>query len=369
MSDRAMVATRKGLIELRRANGSWRIGRVSFVGEPIATMLADPRDGTLYAALATGHFGAKFRRSGDGGETWEDLTPPTYPEPTPEELEAEQQKPQPTKWSLVQLLCLEPGSADQPGRLYAGTLPGGLFICDDHANDWRLCRELWDRPERSHWFGGGYEHPGIHSVLVDPRDDQRISIAASCGGVWTSEDGCATWSKHSKGMIARYMPPELQDSEDAQDPHLVVQSPSNPDVFWCQHHNGIFRSTNNLQSWYEIENVEPCSYGFAVQVHPEQADTAWFAPMLSDGVRTAPDGTLVVTRTDDGGKSFAQLRRGLPQEHCYDLVYRHAMALDEDGRSLLMGTTNGNLYASGDGGESWQTLSNTLAPVYAVKFG
>ena len=63
------------------------------------------------------------------------------------------------------------------------------------------------------------------------------------------------------------------------------------------------------------------------------------------------------------------LRHGLPQEHCYDLVYRHGLAVSSDGHTLLMGATTGGVWISKNGGDSWRTLSTTLPPVYAVSFG
>jgi photosystem II stability/assembly factor-like uncharacterized protein len=61
--------------------------------------------------------------------------------------------------------------------------------------------------------------------------------------------------------------------------------------------------------------------------------------------------------------------RATPPEHCYDLVYRHELDVAADGRRLMMGSTTGNLWASGDGGDSWQRLSAHLPPVAAVRFG
>jgi hypothetical protein len=80
-------------------------------------------------------------------------------------------------------------------------------------------------------------------------------------------------------------------------------------------------------------------------------------------------GALVVNRTRDGGKTFETLRSGLPATHCYDLIYRHGLALGTDGRTLLMGSTTGGLWGSADGGDSWQTVSSTLPPIYAVRIG
>jgi hypothetical protein len=76
-----------------------------------------------------------------------------------------------------------------------------------------------------------------------------------------------------------------------------------------------------------------------------------------------------VARTRDGGKSFDVLRNGLPQEHAYDLVLRHALDIDPTGNVLAFGSTTGNVYLTEDQGEAWHRLSTTLPPVYCVRFG
>lgn len=54
--------------------------------------------------------------------------------------------------------------------------------------------------------------------------------------------------------------------------------------------------------------------------------------------------------------------------HCYDLVYRHGLAASGDGRTVLMGSTTGSVWMSGNGGDSWQTVSTSMPPIYAVCF-
>ena len=78
---------------------------------------------------------------------------------------------------------------------------------------------------------------------------------------------------------------------------------------------------------------------------------------------------LVVNRTRDGGRSFETLRAGLPQQDCYDLVYRHGLDVAADGRALMMGSTTGNLWASGDAGDRWRLVSQHLPPIAAVRLG
>jgi photosystem II stability/assembly factor-like uncharacterized protein len=74
-----------------------------------------------------------------------------------------------------------------------------------------------------------------------------------------------------------------------------------------------------------------------------------------------------VARTEDGGESWQPLREGLPQEHAYDVVYRHALA--NSGDVLAFGSTTGNIYVSENRGDSWVAVANNLPPVYSVRFG
>jgi hypothetical protein len=223
-------------------------------------------------------------------------------------------------------------------------------------------------PERERWMGGGYDEPGIHSICVDPRDSRRVALAVSTGGVWRSEDGGESWRVASKGLRAAYMPPEMAYDEVMQDAHLMVQCPAAPDNYWIQHHNGIFRSTDDLASWRELVPETCPAFGFAVAVHPDDPDTAWFVPAVKDEFRFPQDGKFVVSRTRDGGASFEVIDRGLPQETSYDLVYRHGLAVDATGTRLAMGSTTGGAWVSEDGGDSWAALPARLPPVYAVSF-
>ena len=157
--------------------------------------------------------------------------------------------------------------------LWAGTLPGGLFRSSDRGDSWELVRSLGDVPQRAEWFGGGYDVPGIHSVCVDPRDSNRVLVGVSCGGEWQSVDGGASWAIGATGMRADYMPPELKENDAVQDPRRIARCDASPDVLWCQHNNGMWRSGNGGRQWDEIKG--PLSnFGFAVAAHPGDPLTA-----------------------------------------------------------------------------------------------
>ena len=362
MSDRLFVATHKGLFRFDRgASGAWSVAEPVFLGDPVTAVLADPRDGSVYAALNLGHFGVKLHRSSDGGASFEEVAVPRYPE-KPAGLD------DPTPWSLSQIWCLETGGAGEEGALWAGSVPGGLFHSGDRGASWELVDSLWDRPDRLDWTGGGYDHPGIHSICIDPRDARRLLVGVSIGGVWLSEDAGATWQPRSRGMFAVYVPPDLRHAPSHQDPHRLVQCRADPDVCWAQHHNAVFRSRDGAASWQEVAEVAPSVFGFAAAVHPGDPDVAWFVPAVSDECRVPVGARLVVSRTRDGGESFEVLHGGLPGEAAFDLVYRHGLDVDENGERLALGSTTGGLWISEDQGDSWSCLSAHLPPIHAVRF-
>ena len=354
MSDRMLVATRKGLLSLVRNNGSWTIARTDFAGIPVTAALADARDGTLYAALKHGHFGSKLHRSEDNGKTWTELPAPAFPADAADA---------PT---LFQIWTMEAGGADAPGELWIGALPAGLFRTTDRGEQWQLMSSLWNVPERAKWFGGGYDMAGIHSVSSDPRDARRISIAISCGGVWETRDSGANWTVLGKGLIAGYMPPEQAGVPEVQDPHRVARCAKAPDVMWMQHHSGMFRSTDSGANWSQLKPPGD-DFGFAVAAHPNDPLTAWFVPAIKDELRVPRDGALAVTRTRDGGKTWESLADGLPRRDAYDLVYRHGLDVDDAGTRLAMGSTTGSLWVSDNAGEKWQLINAHLPPIYAVR--
>ncbi|MCY4746663.1 exo-alpha-sialidase [Pelomonas sp. UHG3] len=355
-TDRAWAATRKGLFELRRRNGQWQIERLSFTADPVTMLLTPDASGHMLAGLNLGHFGAKLQASDDAGQTWREVAAPSFP-PQPDGAEG-------PAWKLEQVFALERAG----DAIWCGSVPGGLFVSHDRGESWQLAEALWRDPRRTEWMGGGNPNPALHSICPHPTQPQELLIGVSCGGAWRTTDGGASWALRAKGMRADFMPPELAGDENSQDPHLIARCRAAPDVLWCQHHCGIFRSTDNGATWDELQ-AQPSSFGFAVAAHPQDPGTAWFAPAIKDERRIPVDAALCVTRTRDGGKTFDVLRNGLPQQHCYDLIYRHGLAVDDSGQQLIMGSTTGGLWASGDGGDSWQTVSAHLPPIYAVKFG
>lgn len=357
MKSTILLGTRKGLVVGRKKGGDWKITEVQFEGVPVSIAYADERNGTWWACLDHGHWGVKLHRSTDEGRTWAEVVAPAYPEGA----EISPGTPATTRY----LWAMQHGGKAHPQRLWLGTEPGGLFRSDDGGDSFQLVQSLWDHPSRpTGWMGGGRDHAGIHSIVVDPRDEDHLLVGVSVAGVFESTDAGLTWSVRNKGLRAEFLPDP--DSEVGHDPHLLVAAASNPDVLWQQNHCGIFRSTDGAASWQEVtEKDGPANFGFAIAVAQDNPEQAWVVPGLSDVTRVAVKNALCVCRTDDGGRSWQAFRKGLPQDFCFDIAYRHALAAAGD--ELVFGTTTGNVFTSADRGEHWKTLSNHLPMVYSVQ--
>jgi hypothetical protein len=360
-----LIASRKGLFTARHASigvGGWQIISHHFAGEPVSQVMVDARDGAWYAALRLGHFGVKLKKSRDQGTTWEEVASPALP-PKPADGPW---KDDVMPWSVDLIWSLAAGGADEPGTLWAGCMPAGLFRSDDSGASWQLMEGLWFNDKRKEWFGGGNDHAGIHSIVVDPRNSKHVTIAISCGGVWHTRDRGDTWHLIGDGMHAPFMPPEHELNPNTQDPHSLSACAHSPDVMWVQHHAGIYRSTDAGRHWTRLAAPAPTDFGFPILADSENPSRAWVVPAQADTHRYAPEGAMCVARTDDAGKSWHTFRTGLPQAHAYHLIYRHALALANDRRTLAMASTTGGVWISENAGEAWKMLSTDLPPIAAV---
>lgn len=387
-SDRILVGTRKGTFLVEKTEGRWKPRLAGHAGGGVNFVARDPFTGTLWAALGLGHWGAKLSRSIDGGRTWADAPQIKYPKgarylANPEPTENEQEGP-PKKASIknATLLKLWTLAFGPGGRIYAGTIPGGLFVSNDGGESFELNLPLWNHESRggdlfagdgtgtTHWFGTpaseGEFAPGIHSIVVDPRNPDRVLVAISTAGVLETTDGGKSWRGRNKGMRMDYLP--NPEAEWGHDPHAIELCPGSPDHMWQQNHCGVFHSADGAATWTKVSNPDRgVHFGFPVAVDATRGGTAWVVPGKSDMERMAIDGGLFVARTEDGGKTWTPFREGLPQENAYDVILRHSLA--NSGERLAFGSTTGNLYVSEDRGESWKTVANNLPPVYSVRFG
>lgn len=157
--------------------------------------------------------------------------------------------------------------------------------------------------------------------------------------------------------------------------HRVVAHPAAPGRLYVQNHGGfedcpgtgVLRSDDGGRSFRPITKGLPVDFGFPLALHPRDPDTAFVVP-LEPMTRTCPRGAPAVYRTTNGGKSWKRLAKGFPKRDAYFTVLRDSLDVDGLARpGVYLGTTTGQVWASRDGGASWRRIAESLPPIQSVK--
>jgi photosystem II stability/assembly factor-like uncharacterized protein len=367
MAETLWVGTRKGAFALRpdARRRQWRLAGPQFLGHIIHHIVQDPREpNVLLMAAKTGHLGPTVFRSTDRGRKWREAAqPPQFRKAGDGE----------TARAVQRVFWLTPGHQAEKGTWYAGSSPAGLFRSEDGAERWEPVAGFNDHPMRAKWAAFGTpDGEFLHSILVDPRDPRHLYIAISVGGVFESLDGGRDWTPLNEGCAADFLPDPT--APFGHDPHCLVQHPLVPDRLYQQNHCGIYRLDRPARRWVRIGAAMPKKIGdigFPIVLHPEDADTAWVLPMDGQTVwpRTSIEGRPAVYRTQDGGRSWRRLDRGLPERGAWLTVLRQAMCTDpRDRPGVYFGTTGGEVWAGASGGERWHLIVRHLPEIYSLTY-
>jgi len=352
-----MIGTLKGLFVLRSnaARKKWEVGGPYSYGSPVYAAAFDQRNGRhrLWWGQQSFRWGTILRSSDNFGKT--STEPETYSIKFPTE----------TGLTLKNIWQLRLGRADEPDTLYCGVEPSSLFVSHDNGKSWSLNMGLHNHPHRLKWTPGGGGQC-LHTIQLDAKDNKRMFIAMSTGGVYRTDDGGASWNARNKGVRADFLPEKLP--EFGQCVHKVVSHPSQPDRLYLQNHWGLYRSDDGGDWWHDIANGVPSDFGFCMAIHPHDPDTVYIVPIESDEYRCTPEGKLRVYRTRNAGRSWEPLSRGLPQKDALEVVLRDGLATDTCGKAgVYFGTRSGKVYGSNDEGRSWQLILGGLPSVVCVK--
>jgi photosystem II stability/assembly factor-like uncharacterized protein len=362
---RVLVGTRKGAFILS-ADGKrdrWEVNGPYFAGWEIYHVKGSPADpNRIYASQSSGWFGQLIQRSDDGGETWEPVGNDFTYDGVPGTHQWYDGTPHP--WEFARVWHLEPSLSD-PDHVYAGVEDAALFSSSDGGKSWRELSGL-----RAHDTGASWQ-PGaggmcLHTILIDPRNPQRIFAAISAAGAFRSDDAGATWRPINRGLKSQGVPDP--DAEVGHCVHRIAMHRDRPDVLFMQKHWDVMRSDDAGESWHEVSGNLPTDFGFAIDVHAHEPETIYVVPIKSDSEHFPIDGSLRVFRSRTGGNEWEPLINGLPQRNCYVNVLRDAMAVDSlDSCGIYFGTTGGQVYASADAGENWTAIVRDLPAVLSVE--
>ena len=362
---RVLAGTRKGAFILTSDGnrGTWDVSGPHFGGWEIYHLKGSPADpDRIYASQNTGWFGQLIQRSDDGGATWQAVGNEFSYATEPGTHLWYDGTPRP--WEFKRVWHLEPSPAD-PDVAYAGVEDAALFKTSDGGATWTELTGL-----RTHDSGPGWQ-PGaggmcLHTIILDPKDPNRIYIAISAAGAFRTDDGGKTWKPINKGLYSKYIPNPT--AEIGHCVHHVAMNPKRPGVLFMQKHWDVMRSNDAGDQWTKISGNLPTDFGFVIDVHSHEPETIYVIPIKSDGEHYVHEGKLRVFRSKTGGNEWEPLTKGLPQENCYVNVLRDAMAVDTmDKCGLYFGTTGGQVYISPDAGDSWSPIVRDLPAVLSVE--
>lgn len=349
-----LVGTSKGAFIFRsdERRKKWSLDGPHFRGLNVHHFILDPRDReTLYAATYSDWWGCDIQRSRDGGRTWvRTKSGVRY-----------------AKDSGLSVKCvwhIRPGRANEPGVVYAGVDPAGLFRSEDGGNTWEELLGLNRHSTRKRWFPG---KGGLilHTILPDPADKRRMQVAISAAGVFRTEDGGRTWEPRNRGTRADFLPNKFPDL--GQCVHKLAMAADGKRLYQ-QNHCGVYRSDSAGERWQDISRGLPSRFGFCMAAHPRETNVAWVVPITGSEYRACPDGRLAAYRTRNGGKTWQRVSRGLPERNAHLLVLREAMSADSaDSAGVYFGTSTGQVFHTRDEGREWRLLADYLPPIYSVE--
>jgi len=347
-----LIGTRKGLFVLRGdRSGPFEIVHRAFEGVTVEYAIRDPRSGLYLASVTSGHFGPRVWTANDPTGKWEQTAGPAFPEDAGATVER--------IWVVT--------PAEEDGVLWAGVAPAALFRSEDGGETWELNRALWDRPERPRWQPGA-GGLALHSICPMPGDPDRLTLAISAAGIWHTDDRGKSWRKGNTGLVPLYIPEESRATSEDLCVHNVHRSPARPERLMLQFHTGVYRSDDGGDTWTDIGEGLPSTFGFPMAIDPADPDSGYVIPLVADLDRVTPGGSLRVYVTRDAGKSWTARTHGLPQRDAYMTVLRQAFT--HDGGTplcLYFGATSGAVFGSVDAGATWFTVAERLAPVTAVR--
>ncbi len=363
---RVLVGTKKGAFTLTSdgAREAWKVDGPHFAGWEIYHIKGSPIDpNRIYASQSTGWFGQLIQRSDDGGATWEPVGNDFAYDGEPGTHQWYDGTPHP--WEFARVWHLEPSLSD-PEVVWAGVEDAALFRSGDGGASWSEMAGFRNQPTADKWAPGA-GGMCLHTLLLDPSNEDRMFAAVSAAGVFRSEDAGESWRPTNRGLVSPREIPD-PDAEIGHCVHNLAMHPDRPNVLFMQKHWDVNRSDDGGDTWYEISGDLPTDFGFPVDVHAHEPDTVYVIPIKSDSEHFPPEGKLRVYRSRVGGHEWEPLTKGLPQEDCYVNVLRDAMAVDHlDPCGIYFGTTGGQVYRSADGGDTWDPIVRDLPAVLSVE--
>jgi len=229
------------------------------------------------------------------------------------------------------------------GALYAGCEPSALWVRRD-GDAWRELSALRELPSAPTWsFPPRPWTSHVRWIAPSPHDTGLLLAGIELGGLMRSTDGGETWADHRPGA--------------QRDVHQLAWHPTEPGRAYEAAGGGAAWSRDGGDTWESADAGRDRHYTWALAVDPDDPDR-WFlsaAPGPFEAHGNRPARAALYRR--QGDDPWEELDLGLPRP-LEAMPYALAFAAG----TLVAALRDGRLLASGDAGESWQTLTTTGIP-------
>ena len=217
----------------------------------------------------------------------------------------------------------------------------------------------------SNWTPQGPMNVGArcNTLAAKPDDENTVLAGFSGGGIFKSIDGAVNWHPVFDEN------PELSIGD-------IIFAPSNPNIVYVGTGDpnvpsivfngvGIFKSSDAGETWQHLVNG-PSGIISKIVVHPSNPSILWAAAMGNPYVR---DNDRGIYKSTDGGNSWQQVLFVSNQAGASDLVqcplnpqilYASFWDRIRNNQESVVYGTNGRVYKSIDGGNTWLKLSGGL---------
>ncbi|MEQ7128282.1 exo-alpha-sialidase [Actinopolymorpha sp. B11F2] len=259
-------------------------------------------------------------------------------------------------------------------RLLVGTRKGAFVLTSDgKRQDWQVAGPHF----------GGWE---VYHVKGSPADPDRLYAAQSGGWfgqvIQRSDDGGATWTPVGNDFTYDGVPGTHQWYDGTPHPWEFARvwhfepSLSDPDsVYAGVEDAALFRTTDGGQTWHELPGLrehgsgpswQPGAGGMCLHtilLHPSDPERIFVAISAAGAFRT-----------DDAGKTWLPINRGLKSEgipdpeaevgHCV-----HRLAMHPSRPDVLFMQKHWDVMRSDDAGATWHEISGNLPTDFGFPIG
>jgi photosystem II stability/assembly factor-like uncharacterized protein len=245
----------------------------------------------------------------------------------------------------------------------------GLFQSTDGGQSWRSTSDgvpdswrnttywlAFDPSQRGLIWGA---FSGKHD-LPRPKDWRNTSPSTFTGGVAVSTDGGRHWTPSNSGL------PDDSITHILLDPSSLAGSRT---LYACAFGRGVYKSTDNGRTWTQknigIDGPEP----FAWRITASQDESLYLVVSRRDeGFNHTPSGAGALYRSTDKAEHWQRMNlpEGVTGPTGLEVDPRdpQRLYLTAWGQEGEIADQNGGVYASDDGGKTWQTLFTKSQHVY-----